>query len=44
MIILILERLRIYSLSQQTDITNNITETNTQTSNYIDDNYIKMTK
>ena len=32
------------SLSQQTDITNNITETNTQTSNYVDDNYIKNDK
>ena len=37
------------SLSQQTDITNNITETNTQTINYVainyvDDNYIKMIK
>ena len=29
------------SLTQQTDITNNITETNTQTINYVDDNYIK---
>ena len=28
------------SLSQQTDITNNITETNTHTINYVDDNYI----
>ena len=28
------------SLTQQTDITNNITETNTQTISYADDNYI----
>ena len=32
------------SLSQQTDITNNITETNTQTINYVDDNYIRNDK
>ena len=32
------------SLTQQTDITNNITETNTQTINYVDDNYIKNDK
>ena len=32
------------SLSQQTDITNNITETNTQTINYVDDNYINNNK
>jgi hypothetical protein len=32
------------SLSQQTDITNNITETNNQTINYVDDNYIKNDK
>ena len=32
------------SLPQQTDITNNITETNTQTINYVDANYIKNDK
>ena len=32
------------SITQQTDITNNITETNTQTINYVDDNYIKNDK
>ena len=32
------------SLSQQTDITNNITETDTQTINYIDNNYSNSNK
>ena len=32
------------SLSQQTDITNNIPETNTQTINYIDNNYLNNYK
>ena len=32
------------SLTQQTDITNNITETKTQTINYVDGNYIKNDK
>ena len=32
------------SLTQQNDITNNINETNTQTINYVDDNYIKNDK
>ena len=32
------------SLTQQTDITNNITEAGTQTINYVDDNHIKMIK
>ena len=32
------------SLTQQTDITNNTTETNNQTINYVDGNYIKMIK
>ena len=32
------------SLTQQADITNNIIETNTQTINYADDNYIKNDK
>ena len=31
-------------LTQQTDITNNITETNTQTINYVDDNYLNNNK
>ena len=32
------------SLSQQTDITNNITETNTQTMEYVDNNYLNNNK
>ena len=32
------------SLSQQTDITNNLTETNTQTINYIGNNYVNNNK
>ena len=32
------------SVNQQTDIINNITETNNQTINYVDDNYIKKDK
>ena len=32
------------SLTQQADITNNTPETNTQTINYVDGNYIKMIK
>ena len=32
------------SLSQQTDITNNITETNTETINYADNTYLKNDK
>ena len=32
------------SLTQQTDITNNITEPNTQTINYVGNNYIKNGK
>ena len=32
------------SLSQQTNITNNITETNTQTINYVDNNYLNNNK
>ena len=32
------------SLSQQTDITNNITETNTQTINYVDNDYLNINK
>ena len=32
------------SISQQTDITNNITETNNQTINYVDNNYSNTTK
>ena len=43
MIILILERLRI-RLSQQTYITNHITETNNQTINYIVDNNLNNNK
>ena len=43
MVILITEIENI-SLSQQTDITNNITETNTQTINYIDNTYLNNNK
>ena len=32
------------SLSQQNDITNNITETNTQTINYVDNSYLNNNK
>ena len=32
------------SLTRQTDITNNITETNTQTINYVDDNNMQNDK
>ena len=38
MIFLIFRKNEIISSSQQTDITNNTIETNTQTTNYIDDN------
>ena len=31
------------SISQQSDITNNITETNNQTITYVDNNYLKIT-
>ena len=44
MIILIPERLRTPAFSQQTDITNTITETNTETINYADNSYLKMEK
>ena len=39
-----LERNEHISLSQQTDITNNIIETNTQTTMYIDYNYLNNNK
>ena len=39
MIFLNFRKNEIVSNSQQTDITNSIIETNTQTTNYIDDNY-----
>ena len=32
------------NISQQTDITNNITETNTETINYVDNKYLNNTK
>ena len=44
MIILNFRKIENISLPQQTDITNNITETNTQIINYVDDNYIKNDK
>ena len=45
MIVLILERLRTsHYVTQQTDTTNDITETNNQTINYIDNNYLNNDK
>ena len=44
MILLSLERMKIISNSQQTDITNNVIDTNTQTTNYIDENYLNNNK
>ena len=44
MIIAISERTENISLSQQTDITNNITETNNQTITYVDTSYLNNNK
>ena len=43
MLIFIPERLRT-SVSQHADITNNATETNTETINYVDNNYLRNNK
>ena len=40
MILLIFRKIENISLSQQTDILNDITETNNQTISYIDDNFL----